>query len=112
MEHQPFYHPPTAPVLVCKKCTHGIRPKQLIAHLQGTQHRITLARARQISRAIQDWDYIEDCGQWETPSVLKTLFLIFLLTPTAYSALKSHYAHLSRVQPILSDSIGVISITG
>ncbi|KAJ5742585.1 uncharacterized protein N7511_011337 [Penicillium nucicola] len=72
MEHQLFHQPSTDPVIVCQRCEHGIRPKQVVAHLQGTHHRLSLARARLVSETIQNWDRIEECEQWEPPSVIST----------------------------------------
>jgi hypothetical protein len=46
------------PVIICRRCEYAIRPKQVIAHLTSTQHRIPITIARQVAQTIDEWDNI------------------------------------------------------
>jgi hypothetical protein len=48
------------PLIICRRCEHAVRPKQVLYHLTHSQHRIPIAVARQIRQTIDDWDDIEE----------------------------------------------------
>ena len=68
MADQLFTQPREVPVIVCKKCQHAVRPKEVIRHLQSTHHRLTRPTARQVFDAIQQWDGVQACDQWTVPA--------------------------------------------
>lgn len=70
MEDRLFTRPHDVPIIVCKKCQHAVRPKEIIRHLQGTHHRVPLATARQTSEAVRQWDGVRACDQWTAPTVV------------------------------------------
>ncbi|KAJ5861944.1 uncharacterized protein N7529_009254 [Penicillium soppii] len=70
MEHQLFHQPLTTPVIVCKLCEYGIRPKEVFRHLQSVNHRIPKPKACQIAEAVQKWDRTAECDEWQPPLVV------------------------------------------
>lgn len=67
MEDELFIRPSEIPIIICKKCVYVVRPKEIIGHLRGTQHRLPLRIATQISNTIYSWESSQDCDQWIAP---------------------------------------------
>ncbi|KAJ5863522.1 uncharacterized protein N7529_001349 [Penicillium soppii] len=65
MEHQLFHQPSTTPVIVCKLCEYGVRPKEVSRHLQSANHRMPKPKARQIAEAVQQWERTAECDEWQ-----------------------------------------------
>ena len=70
MENQLFTHSHEVPIIVCNKCKHAVRPKEIVKHLQGTHHRIPFTTVKQVNNAIQQWDGIAECEQWTVPTTV------------------------------------------
>ena len=75
MEDELFTRPHELPISICKKCQHGVRPKEITQHLKGTQHRVPFGIAKQAKNAAQQWDGIAKCEQWIVPKVVSESFL-------------------------------------
>lgn len=71
MEDEIFARPHSVPVVVCKICQTGIRPKEILAHLRRRPHtKIPVAARQTISDAIQRWKKAELCQTYIPPKSL------------------------------------------
>ena len=70
MEHEIFTKPAEYPIIICKRCQIGVRPSEISAHIQGTQHRLGLATGRQLQQAIQQWNRVQECESWKVPTAV------------------------------------------
>ncbi|KAF4294543.1 hypothetical protein CNMCM8686_003245 [Aspergillus fumigatus] len=69
MEHQFFIKLSQFPIIICQICRHGVWPREVSSHLQGKNHHLPQATAKQVHEAIQGWDGIEHdplAIQWPT----------------------------------------------
>src|SRR4051812_26812823 len=72
MATQFFHQPSTDLVLVCKKCEHVVRPREVLRHLQSPNHRLPMRIAREIADVVQTSDRAHECDAWQPPTVVNT----------------------------------------
>lgn len=64
MEYPIFQKLNGLPVIICKKCQHGVWPNEIIYHVKSTAHGKKHAEAVQIQQMVQQWEdialYAED----------------------------------------------------
>lgn len=58
MEHPIFQKLNGLPVIICKKCQHGVWPNEIIHHVKSTVHGKKHAEAVQIQQIVQQWEDI------------------------------------------------------
>ena len=70
MENQLFSQLEELPIIICRRCEIWFRPSQISSHVQGAQHRLGLPTGRELQRAIQQWDRVQECENWEVPTTV------------------------------------------
>lgn len=60
IEDELFTRPEQYPIIACNRSKHSVRPNQVISHLKGAQHRLSMADATQVQQAIHQWDRVKE----------------------------------------------------
>ena len=68
--------------------------------------------ARQIADVVQTSDRAHQYDLWQPPTVVNTPIANLPVFWMAFYVKRTHFVNLSRVQPILYDSIGATSMVG